>query len=207
MGNNAEQSDGDGNGIASLIWALNLRSLSGRTVTLGDALDLAGARIHGVAILLMALPETMPLPIPSFGAILGIPLLIASLHLMAYGERGNLPDRARRIHLPPRMIEMMVRYLTDPLTRVERISHERLPALARRERLVGVMCVLMSVLLLMPVPLMNVPPAIVLVCLSWGLLQRDGLLVGLGIAMAVGVVMTVFALADLIIAALAGIAT
>lgn len=202
----AHPADRDGEGIASLLRALDRMSRSGRPVTLGDALDRAGARIHGAAILLLALPESIPLPIPSFGAILGIPLVVTSAHLAAFGDRGNLPDRARRIPLPPRMIEVMVRYLAGPLSRVERISHERLRVLARRERLIGALCTLMSMVLFMPVPLMNIPPALVLVCLSWGLLQRDGVFVAIGIAMAAGVAVTVLALADLIVAALGKIA-
>jgi hypothetical protein len=202
----ARHSDGDSEGIVALICTLHLRSQAGGPVTLGDALDIAGTRLHGAAILLMALPESLPLPIPSFGAILGVPLLVTSAHLTAFGERGNLPDRARRIHLPPRMIRVMARYLKGPLIRVGRISHARLQALARRERLIGALCTLMSILLLMPVPLMNGPPAVALVCLSWGLVQRDGVFVGIGIAMAVGLMVTIFSLANRIIAALGGIA-
>ncbi len=176
-------------------------------MSLGDALDYSGARLHGAAILLMSLPEAIPLPIPSFGAILGIPLLITSAHLTVFGEGSNLPERVRRLEPPPRMIALMARLLTGPLARAERLSHNRLAAFSRRERLIGTVCTLMSVLLLLPVPLMNIPPAIVLVCLSWGLLQRDGLFIAIGIAMAAGVGASVFILSDLIIGALGAVGT
>ncbi|SNR84852.1 exopolysaccharide biosynthesis protein [Puniceibacterium sediminis] len=192
--------------LPAIIHELDVRSRTGKDVTLGEALDRAGARMHGAAILLLALPECIPLPIPSLGAFLGVPLLIASAHLAIFGDRGDLPERARRIQLPQRMISVMVRYLAGPLARAERISRDRVPALARRERLIGALCILMSVLLLMPVPFMNAAPAITLVCLSWGLLQRDGVFVGLGIAMAVGVMVAIILLIDLISTALTGVA-
>lgn len=198
--------DDDDDGMASLIRALDRRCRSGDPVTLGDAMDLAGARIHGAAILLLALPESIPLPIPSVGAILGVPLLVISVNLALFGEQGDLPERARGVRLPRRMIDMMTRHLTGPLTRLERMSGERLATVARRERPVGLLCTLMSVLLLLPVPLMNVPPALVLVCLSWGLVQRDGLFVAAGMAMAVGVVITGAALAALLFTAFDGFA-
>jgi hypothetical protein len=207
MKHEATETDKDCQGLASRIETLNLRAQSGEAVSLGDALDYSGARIHGAAILLMSLPESIPLPIPSVGAILGIPLIITSAHLTVFGEGSNLPDRARRIRIPPRMIALMARLLTGPLARAERLSHTRLAAFSRRERLIGAVCTLMSVLLLLPVPLMNVPPAIVLVCLSWGLLQRDGLFIAIGIAMAVGVAMSVFILGDLMIGALGAVGT
>lgn len=207
MEHKPKECDTDGKGVASLIETLNLRAQSGEAVSLGDALDYSGARIHGAAILLMSLPECIPLPIPSFGAILGVPLLIASAHLTVFGEGSNLPGRARRIQFPPQMIALMARYLVGPLARAERLSHDRLSALGRRERLVGALCTLMSIILLLPVPLMNVPPAIVLVVLSWGLLQRDGLFVAIGIAMAACVVMALLFLADVLIGVLGAVAT
>lgn len=207
MEHEATDCDTDGPGLAFLIETLNQRVQSGEAVSLGDALDYSGARIHGAAILLMSLPECIPLPVPSFGAILGIPLLVVSAHLTVFGEGSNLPDRARRIQLPPRMIALMARHLTGPLTRAERLSQTRIAALGRRERVVGALCTLMSVLLLLPVPLMNVPPAIVLAILSWGLLQRDGLFVAIGIAMAALVVLAVLVLANLMIGAIGAVAT
>ena len=185
-------------GFAALIQELDRKSRLGESVTLGDAIDDAGARMHGAAILLMALPECIPLPIPSFGAILGVPLIAASAHLALYGERGVLPARARSLTIPHRMIAVMSRYLIGPLRWVEQMSQHRLSVLARRERLVGLLCLLMSLLLLLPIPLINALPAIALVCLSWGLMQRDGLFIGVGIFVSATVVLTLFTMADLI---------
>lgn len=189
-------------GLVALIQELDRQSLSGKNVTLGDAIEQAGVRVHGAAILLMALPECLPLPIPSFGAILGVPLIAVSAHMALYGERGNLPANARSIALPQRMIEMMSRYMIGPLRYVEHISRPRLSRLASRERLIGIVCVLMSLLLLLPIPLMNALPAIALVCLSWGLVQRDGLLVGVGIVISTAVVLSLLAIADRLVSLL-----
>ena len=190
-------------GFAALIRWVDGELAAGRPVTLGDALNQAGARMHGAAILLLALPESIPLPIPSFGAILGVPLIIISAHLALFGEGGELPERARAIVLPRQMIAVMVRYLVRPLQRAERMTQDRMPALARRERLVGMVCLAMSLLLLLPLPFMNVPPALALVCMSWGFAQRDGVFVGLGLAVAAVFIATLLALADLVWGAIA----
>ena len=185
--------------FAALLESLGNQARAGTEVTLGSALDQAGARMHGVAILLFALPDSIPLPIPSAGAILGVPLMIISAHLALYGERGSLPLRARRIRLPLRMIESMIRFLAVPLRWAESRSYQRLPVFAKRERLVGVVCLLMSLLLVMPIPLMNAPPAIAIACMSWGLVQRDGVFVGIGIAVSIGVLISILIFADLIL--------
>ncbi|MEY8120495.1 exopolysaccharide biosynthesis protein [Falsihalocynthiibacter sp. BN13B15] len=109
-------------------------------VTLGEAIDRASTRMHGVAIFLMALPECIPLPIPSFGAILGVPLIAVSAHLAIYGERGDLPASARNIKIPHEVIAVMSRYMIRPLRSVERVSRNRLSVLGRRERIIGALC-------------------------------------------------------------------
>ena len=184
-------------GFAALIQELDKQSESIGYVTLGEAIDRASTRMHGIAIFLMALPECIPLPIPSFGAILGVPLIAVSAHLAIYGERGELPVGARNIKIPHQMIAVMSRYMIWPLRSVERVSRSRLSALGRPERFIGALCLLMSLLLLLPIPLMNVPPAVALACLSWGLLQRDGLFISLGIVISAAVVLIFFSLADL----------
>ncbi len=189
-------------GFAALIRWVDAELRAGHRVTLGDALDQAGSRMHGAAILLLALPESIPLPIPSFGAILGIPLIVISAHLVLFGEQSDLPRRARDVALPQKMITVMMRYLMGPLQRAERLTQDRLPALVRRDRLVGVACLTMSLLLLLPLPFMNAPPAVALVCMSWGLVQRDGLFVALGLGIAAGFIVTLLALAELVWAAL-----
>jgi hypothetical protein len=91
----------------------------------------------------------------------------------------------------------MSRHLIRPLRYVERMSRNRLSVLGRSERLVGVFCLLMSLLLLLPIPLVNGPPAVALACLSWGLIQRDGLFIGLGIFLSAAVVFLILTIADL----------
>lgn len=194
---NDPPSDPQETGFAGLIQELDKQSQSIGYVTLGEAIDRARTRMHGVAIFLMALPECIPLPIPSFGAILGIPLIAVSAHLAMYGERGDLPAGARNIKIPHQMMAVMSRYMVRPLRFVERISRNRLSLLGRRERLIGALCLLMSLLLLLPIPLLNAPPAVALACLSWGLVQRDGVFISLGIVISATVILILCSIADL----------
>lgn len=190
-------------GFVALLEWLGNQARAGTVISLGDAIDHAGSRIHGAAILLLAFPDSIPLPIPSVGAILGVPLMFISAHLAIFGEKGDLPLRARQMRLPNRMIATIEKYLVGTLRRAEGFSHLRLSVLARRERLIGVVCLLMSLLLLLPIPLMNVPPAMAMVFMSWGLVQRDGLIVGIGMSIAAAVVAILILFAELTLGALA----
>lgn len=153
----------------------------GRDLSLEEVLGTLGSRAHGTALLLLGLPDAIPLPVPSVGAILGLPLALISLHLAIFGDAGQLPDRVRRWRLPARAVALLKRHVAPYLARVEGVTRRRWHALAERQRLVGLVCLILSVTLLLPIPLMNTPPSLCLVLLAWGIVQRDGAFVLAGL--------------------------
>jgi hypothetical protein len=159
-----------------------LRGLpEGRSLTLGELLAATGSRAHGVALLLLGLPEALPLPLPSASAVLGVPLVVISAHLAMFGEAATLPRRLRERALPRWLLGALRQRVAPLLGRAERLSHPRWMRLAGRERPLGVVCLYLSVLLLLPLPFFNVPPALCLVLLAWGMVQRDGVAVATGL--------------------------
>ena len=167
-----------------------------RDLPLGELIDALGARAHGTALLLLSLPDSVPLPIPSIGAILGVPLALVSLHLAVFGGAGRLPRRVQRWRFPARGIGALKRYAIPFLTRTERISRPRLGLVAERQRAIGVVCLVLSLILLLPIPFMNALPSICLALLAWGIVQRDGAFVLAGLATSAALLVTLGFLAD-----------
>ena len=87
----------------------------------------------------------------------------------------------------PRLISQRSLLLTDfarivvrvapVMARAERLMRPRLILLATRpfDQLMGVTCLLLSVILFLPIPLGNMPPALAICLFSLALLERDGL--------------------------------
>jgi hypothetical protein len=163
--------------MSDLIYALP----DGQDLDLGDLLETFGSRAHGVALLLLGLPDAIPLPVPSVGAILGVPLMLISLHLLLFGSGGRLHTRLRGWRLPARSIAVLKRHVAPYLARAENVTRPRWGALASRQRLVGLVCLMLSVILFLPIPLMNTPPSLCLVLLAWGIVQQDGVFVAAGL--------------------------
>ena len=161
------------------------------TVAFGELAARLGSRAHGLALLLLSLPDAVPLPIPSLSAVLGLPMTAISLHLTLFGEGSGIPRWLARRPVPGMVIRLLRVRLAGLLAWAERRSQPRWRALAGRERLVGAACLLMSLLLLLPLPLFNMPPAICLSVLSWGLMRRDGAFVLVGLLAATGVMAVV----------------
>lgn len=150
-------------------------------VALDRVLSMLGTRAHGTAILLLSIPDAIPLPLPSAGAILGIPLALISIHLALFGDRARLPERIRRWRISAKSVTVIKRHVAPLIARAESVSRPRLAAVADRQRLVGLLCLFLSLLLLLPIPFFNTPPSLCLVLLAWGLIQRDGAIVIAGI--------------------------
>jgi len=88
-------------GLIALKQELDGQRQVSEDMTLGAAIEQPGARVHGEANLLMALPECIPLPFASLGAIRGVPLIGVSAHLAFYGESATLLSKAHNIRLDP----------------------------------------------------------------------------------------------------------
>lgn len=180
-----------------------LRDLpDGQPVTLGALLAATGARSHGAALLMLSLPEALPLPVPSFGAILGVPLLVVSAHLALFGQAGVLPRRLQGWKLPPMLTAALRGRVADAVRCGEAISRPRWLPLARMDRFLGMTCVCLSILLLVPLPLFNVPPALCLALIAWGMLQRDGLAIAAGLGATALILLILAGLADWFLALL-----
>ncbi len=141
----------------------------------------AGSRVHGLALLVFALPEVPPLPLPSASTILAIPLIIISAHLALFGEGSLLPARVQAATMPRSVLATAARYFAPVLRWIEHASRPRWLWIARRERLIGWICLYLSVVLILPIPLLNSPPAACIAAVALGMIQRDGVFIVAGI--------------------------
>jgi hypothetical protein len=120
---------------------------------------------------------------------LAVPIVLIASHLIAFGEGPGLPKRALEQTMPTTVIQKVAKFAGPVLDWTERLSRPRLAAIADRERLVGILCLLLGIVLAAPIPFGNFAPALGIVVIAFGMLQRDGviILIGVGLALALGV--------------------
>lgn len=151
-------------------------------ISFGAIAAAAGARVHGLALLVFVLPEVPPIPLPSASTVLAIPLIVISAHLAIFGEGSLLPARLRASSMPHAVFVAAARYLAPVFRWIESVSRPRWLWLARRERFLGLVCLYLSIVLILPIPLLNSPPAACLAAVALGMIQRDGMFIAAGIA-------------------------
>jgi hypothetical protein len=161
-----------------------LESLSKETdarLTCDGLINVIGPHSHALALLIFSLLNLLPLP-PGVNWLLG--LVITGLAvLMTFGRPLELWGWVGRRRLPLNVLVRLLGVLRWITRLVTRVSAPRLLAITSRRalRAVGLFGVIMGVAMLIPIPLTNMLPATGLAVISLGVLNRDGLLVLLGV--------------------------
>ena len=143
-------------------------------VSVGDLLAAMGDRAFGALMLVFALPNL--LPTPGTSGILGLPLVFLAAQLML-GQRPWLPKVIANRSMLRADFSAVLDRAGPWLARVEKLLRLRLGVLVHSpaEYAIGVACLLLTVILILPIPLGNILPALAICMFSFGLLEKDGL--------------------------------
>jgi hypothetical protein len=152
-------------------------------------------------MLVFAAPNMLPLP-PGLSAVLGAPLLFVTAQLMLGRPTLWMPGFISRQSIPRDFFALLTNKLSPLLRRTERILRPRLTLLFRPapERIVGAACLLLAIILLLPIPFGNIPPAWAIAAFALGILERDGLATVVGWLGTIGSVLILAAVSSAIIA-------
>ena len=167
-------------------------------ISIGDLLTALGDRALGALLFIFAFPNVLPVP-PGTSTLLGAPLVFLAAQLML-GRAPWLPAVVARRSLLHADFAILVRRVAPWLQRAERLLRPRLPWAARppMEYALGAVCLLLALVLVLPIPLGNMLPALAISLIALAVLERDGLwaLAGLVVAVVSAVVVSgvVFAL-------------
>lgn len=183
----ARDSETPANSVLALVVAHRTRKLSEELqlimadgeVTLREVIVVLQGRAYNLLMLLLALPFLLPIPLPGLSTALGLVIAIIAARL-TLGQKPWLPARLLDKKLPKkffptilggarrflRLLEVMLRprllWLTSPLL----------------VQLHSFIIFLAAAVLLLPLPPgTNFPPALCIVVMAVGLLERDGLFV------------------------------
>ena len=106
---------------------------------------------------------------------------------MLTGRPPHLPQAIAGRSVAREDFTRVVARLTPALARAERLLRPRLNAMVSpmAQRLIGALCMILSIVLILPVPMGNMLPAFPLSVIALGFLERDGLWVLSGVIVAI----------------------
>ena len=163
-----------------------LRESAGRSMTLGELEEILQGRGFGMFLLLLALPFTFPIAIPGLSIPFGIVILIIGLRI-ALGRKPSLPGFILRREIKYAMLEKIINVGLKLSTKLEKVVKPRMHFLQKwpgMMNLIGLGIASGGLLLSLPlpplIPFSNTIPALAVLFLTAGMIERDGLLVLLG---------------------------
>lgn len=176
-----------------------LGELAARNVdnyTIADVRDALEDRSFATLLFFFAAINCLPLP-PGSSAFLGLPPLIIAAQMIIGQTRVWLPDFILRRPISASRFRQIVEKLSPWLRKTERLVRPRywpFPMMLI-DRLIGLIALILSILLVAPIPLGNWLPAFAMAMYGLALSERDGIMLAAAGAVtvaALGVIVAIF---------------
>ncbi|MEI4484462.1 MULTISPECIES: exopolysaccharide biosynthesis protein [Phyllobacterium] len=154
-------------------------------ISFDDILVALSERSFGALLILFSALNLIPLP-PGSSTIFGIPLVLLSIQMLIGFEKPWFPAFLRRKSMRIETYRSGIARLESVLTRFERLARPRywlLPQIIV-ERVVSIVALSMSLIVILPIPLINQIPALSIILLAIGLGEQDGVWLGTGFLVA-----------------------
>lgn len=157
------------------------------SATLGDLIDRLDERAFGLMLLLLALPCCLPF-VYVLPQIVSVPMLALAAQ-MAIGRRAPwLPNSLRKRTFSVGEFKAVIDRSEKYVGWVERFARPRLRPVTGHggARLVGLLLLAPCLSIMTPLPMTNTVPGIGVAIAALGLIERDGILVVLGLLAGLG---------------------
>lgn len=136
-----------------------------------------------LTMVFFALPVAIPLPYPlGFTTIIGTPLLILSLQMLLGYRQVCLPSKVNNYMISNDLLIKISSKIFPILKFTEKYIKPRYKFAKSIycEQFVGLISLICSISIIIPLPLTNSLPSIAIIIMSLGLLNRDGVVILLG---------------------------
>ena len=155
-----------------------------KKISLGEIKAGLHERGFGVLFIVFSLPLLVPLPIPTgLGTALSVPIFFFAWQLIINVDSPWLPKWVLEKELNIKTFRKIVEKTQGILKFVEKFLKERLPAVSdsrRFEIFIGIFIMLLNIPIAVPFPLSNTLPAVSIIVISFGMIEKDGLMILIG---------------------------
>lgn len=180
-----------------------LDAQEGDSITLDALLRPLRNRAFGCALLLLAIPNFIPVPI-GIGGVMGTLIVGLGLQMMLGLEQPWIPARLRRRALRRGSVRAFLDRTLPVLRKLERLCRPRLEVLTRRPAslVTGLFLTLLGALLALPIPFTNYLFGVMMLAYAIALVERDGALLLALWAVSTLVLVLAFAFSNIVFAAM-----
>ena len=147
-------------------------------LSIGELTDAVGEKGFGLVLVLLSLPSALPVPAPGYSTPFGIAIALLALQMLIGRQTVCLPASLQRIRIKPSLAKKMIGAVNKFLRTVEHLIRPRQQWVRARlgQSGLAIVILMMACLMMLPIPLTNTLPAMVIFLIGIGLSEEDGLL-------------------------------
>ncbi len=159
---------------------------AGERVSVADILDALGDRGLAAMLVFFAALNLLPLP-PGSSAVLGLPLLFIAAQMTFGVRRAWMPQFIACRSLGVEQFRSLMDRVVPRLKQLERLIAPRYWPFwdGRGDTAIGLMTLVLSIVVVLPIPLGNWLPAFSIALLGLSLTERDGILFAIATAVSI----------------------
>lgn len=163
------------------------------TLSIRDLVLAMQGRARGALVIVISLPNLLPIGVPGMSAVLGLPLVFLTMQMML-GQAAWLPEFISKREIRQSQFASATNRILPWLQRAEHYLRPRLTFLTHPviERVIGALCVVLALTVMLPVPFGNMLPSLAIIFFSLGIMERDGVYVLAGAITTVAALAVVF---------------
>lgn len=152
-----------------------LQALDGTHVSVGDLMMQFQRRSYGGVLLILALLAM----VPGISVFAGIAMIVPAFQLFMGLPAPVFPNFIQQRQVGVSGLQKWGMKIIAGVERLEMLVVPRWPSLSNRlaRRLIGLVILFLGIVVSIPFPFSNFPPALATICFALGLLERDGLMI------------------------------
>lgn len=177
-----------GNASLAEVLTSTLQLPEGESQNIGTLSREVGEKGFGLLLMILSLPSALPVPAPGYSTPFGIAIVLVALQMLSGRKALWLPKSIHRVQIPAHLGNRMATVANKFLQASERWIKPRQMWIASPFGHAGLAIVvaLMAALMIIPIPLTNTFPALVIFLIGIGLAEEDGLLALVAFAIGLG---------------------
>lgn len=137
-----------------------------------------GEKGFGLLLIVLSLPSAFPVPAPGYSTPFGLVMTLIALQMIGGRRAVWLPQKIGTIRIKPKLADKMIGSASKFLSKIERFIRPRQKWISGRtgQASLALVVLIMACLMMLPIPLTNTFPAMVIFMIGVGLSEEDGLL-------------------------------
>lgn len=146
-------------------------------IKLSELIKLLGTKSFGVLLIFLSVPSALPIPAPGYSTPFGIAIALIGIQLLMGRDTLKLPEKIESIHFSPKICKTILNTTIVFLERTELLIKPRKNYINKKylKPLIPIILICLSLLMILPIPMTNTLPAIVVFLFGIGISENDGI--------------------------------